>query len=122
DYLDTKFGKDNILLFLTSDHAASYVTSYLEDQGIPGGYMDGKERVAALREFLNDKYGEDLLLTFSNFDVFLNHQLINEKKLNLETVQKEVARFMLTLDGVAGTVTASTLATTEFTKGIRALV
>src|SRR5690606_33227621 len=97
DYLDKNFGKDNIHLFLTSDHAASYVTSYLEDQGIPGGYIDGKERAAALQGFFNEKYGENLLLTFSNFDVFLNHQLIDEKKLDLETVQKEVARFMLTL-------------------------
>src|SRR5690606_27276856 len=112
-YLDEKFGKDNFLLFLTSDHAVSYVPSYLVDQGIPGGYINNKENLEALEGFLKEKYGESLLLTFSNFDVFLDRQLIDQKGLDLDQVQKEVARFMLTRDGIAGALPASTLERTE---------
>src|SRR5690606_17045330 len=57
-----------------------------------------------------------------NFDVFLDRQLIDQKGLDLEQVQNEVARFMLTREGIAGALPASTLERTEFTQGIRARV
>jgi predicted AlkP superfamily pyrophosphatase or phosphodiesterase len=122
DYLDQNFGKENILLFVTSDHAVSYVTSYLVDQGIPGGYIDNKENLTALRNFMQKKYGEDLFLTMSNFDIFLNRPLIEEKGLDLPTVQQEIAQFMMTLEGVAGAMPATVLANNEFTQGVRARV
>ena len=122
DYLDENFGKDNVLLFLTADHAVSYVTSFLTDQGIPGGYIDNNENLSALKSFFEKKYGEDLMIAFSNFDVFLNRPLIEEKGLDLPTVQQEVAQFMMTLKGVAGAIPATVLANGEFTQGIRARV
>lgn len=122
NYLDENFGKDNILLFLTADHAASYVTSYLVDLKISGGYINSGEHAEAIKGFLNKKYGEDLMLTISNSDVFLNRELINEKGLDLPTVQQEVAQFAMTLEGVAGAVPATVLANGEFTEGIRARV
>ncbi len=122
DYLDKNFGKDNVLVFLTADHAVSYVPDYLVEQGIPGGRFDSKSNIDSLRGFLTEKYGEDLLLSFSNYEVFLDHSLIDRKELDHEEVQKNVARFMLSLDGVAGAMTASTLTNTQFTHGIRARV
>lgn len=122
DYLDKNFGKDNVLLFLTSDHGVSYVPDYLVEQGIPGGRFDSKSNLDRLRGFLSDKYGEDLLLSFSNYEVFLDHGLMDQKELDHEAVQKEVARFMLSLEGVAGALTASALNHTQFTHGIRARV
>jgi predicted AlkP superfamily pyrophosphatase or phosphodiesterase len=121
-YLDEHFGKENILLFLTSDHAVSYVTSFLVDEGIPGGYIDNKENLTELRNFMQKKYGEDLFLTMSNFDIFLNRPLIEEKGLDLPKAQQEVAEFMMTLEGVAGAIPATVLANNEFTQGIRARV
>jgi hypothetical protein len=122
DYLDKNFGKDNVLVFLTSDHGVSYVPDYLVELGIPGGRFDGKANLDSLRSFLTDKYGEDLLLSFSNYEVFLDHDLMDQKELDHEKVQNEVARFMLSLKGVAGALTASALNNTQFTQGIRAKV
>lgn len=122
NYLDDHFGKDSVLVFLTSDHAVSYVTSYLVDQGVPGGYIDNKENLTALRNFMEKKYGTDLFLTMSNLDIFLNRPLIEEMGLDLPQVQQEVAQFMMTLKGVAGAIPATVLANNEFTQGIRARV
>jgi predicted AlkP superfamily pyrophosphatase or phosphodiesterase len=122
DYLDENFGKENILLFLTSDHGVAHVPDYLVDQGIPGGHFDSNKHIEALRSFLQEKYGENLLLSFSNFEVFLDHQLIDQNNLDHEEVQNTVARFMLSLDGVAGALTATALNSGEFTQGIRARV
>lgn len=122
NYLDKNFGKDNMLLFLTADHAVSYVTSFLVEEGVPGGYIDNKENTNALRDFLKKKYGEDLYLTMSNYDIFLNRPLIEEKGLELAKVQQEVAQFMMTLKGVAGAIPATELANGEFTQRPRSLV
>ncbi|MEX2591177.1 MAG: alkaline phosphatase PafA [Anditalea sp.] len=122
DYLDGTYGKDNILLFLTSDHGVAHVPDYLVDQGIPGGRFDSNDKIDSLRGFLTEEYGEDLLLAFSNFEVFLDHQLIDQNNLDHEEVQNNVARFMLSLEGVAGALTATALNSGEFTKGIRARV
>src|SRR5690606_1190937 len=122
DVCSSDLGKDNMLLFLTADHAVSYVTSFLVEEGVPGGYIDNKENTNALRDFLKKKYGEDLYLTMSNYDIFLNRPLIEEKGLELAKVQQEVAQFMMTLKGVAGAIPATELANGEFTQRPRSLV
>lgn len=119
DYLDSEFGKDNILLFLTSDHGAVHVPDYLTDQGIPGGHFDSSAKMDKLREYLTATYGEDLLLAFSNFEVFLDHDVMEQLELDHSEVQKDIARFMLTLDGIAGALTAEALSNGEFTRGLR---
>lgn len=120
DYLDQNFGKDNVLLFLTADHAVAYVPDYLVSLGIPGGRFDSKAGIESLRTFLSEKYGEDLVLAFSNYGVFLNHAVMDQKGLDHEAVQKEVARFMLSLHGVAGALTATALTNGQYTEGIQA--
>src|SRR5690606_32508942 len=62
EYLDDKFGKSNILLFLTSDHGVSYSSSYLKDKGIPAGYFDLSLHMDSLGRLLNYKHGENYLL------------------------------------------------------------
>jgi hypothetical protein len=47
---------------------------------------------------------------------------MNQNNLDHEEVQKAVARFMLSLEGVAGAMTAASLSSGELAKGIRARV
>ena len=118
DYLDVAFGKENILLFLTADHGAVHNIQYLIDQKIRGGYYDRSSHENALRAHLEKKYGQDFVSRHGNYEVFLNHKTIDKEKLNLREVQDEVARFLITLDGIAGTLTAETLTHHQFTQGV----
>lgn len=122
DRIDEQFGRDNVLLFLTSDHGVVHVPDYLTDQGIPGGHFNSSEHVRALRAHLEQKYGADFLLAFSNLEIFLDHDFIDGNDLDHGDVQREVARFMLSREGVAGALTADALNSTQFTEGIRARV
>ncbi|MEX2573241.1 MAG: alkaline phosphatase PafA [Balneolaceae bacterium] len=119
DYLDQEFGMDNVLLFLTSDHGVTHVPDYLTDQGIPGGHFDTGAVLDRLEEHLTSAYGENLLLGFSNYEVFLDRDLMEDLELDRAAVQKDVARFMLAADGVAGAVTAEELTSGEYTRGVR---
>lgn len=122
DHLDERFGRENVLLFLTSDHGVVHVPHYLVDLGIPGGLFSNGEHLRALRAYLQGRYGGDFVLSFSNQAIFLDHDFIDGNGLDHGEVQRSVARFMLTREGVAGALTAEALNGTQFTEGIRARI
>lgn len=121
-FLDTQIGKNNVLLFLTADHAAPEVPNYLKDLKIPAGYVDEKKMVDTLKQFLFNTYGDSLVISFTNQQVFLNHQYIDAKKLSLQQVQEAAAAFLQPLNGVAEVITAHTMNNTAFTEGVRYLM
>ena len=122
DYLDDTIGEEQYLVFLTSDHGVVHVPGYLAELNIPGGYYDAAAGYAGLAAHLNEVYRADLLQGFSNFDIFLNNDRIDELRLDRAEVQQKVARYMLNLDGVAGAMTAETLNNNQFDRDIRAIV
>jgi predicted AlkP superfamily pyrophosphatase or phosphodiesterase len=121
-FLDTQIGKENVLLFLTADHAAPEVPAYLMDLKVPAGYVNEGKMNSELKKHLNAVYGDTLVLSFSNQQVFLNRKVISDKKLVLQQVQDDVAAFLQTQEGVSEVLTATTLNNTSFTEGSRYLM
>lgn len=125
DYLDNEFGMGNILIYLTSDHGAVYNPQYLSDLGVPTGH-DGLDDVVnsfiqnEIRDFMQEEYGGAFLLSYSNQNIYLDHDFILKNNLDVEQVRKEIKRFALTLKPVGGAITADALNRSEFTEGIRA--
>jgi predicted AlkP superfamily pyrophosphatase or phosphodiesterase len=118
-FLDEEFGKHNVLLYLTSSHGAALNPAYLADNKIPVSFFNSQSGIALLKSYLNLLYGKgDWVSMYYAQQIYLNHQLIEDAKLNLDEVQTKVARFMLQFSGVANTITASTLHTTNFSSGI----
>ncbi|MFB9057236.1 alkaline phosphatase PafA [Mariniflexile ostreae] len=123
DAFDAKVGKGNYTVFLTSDHAAIDVPAYLQSVKIPAGYVDNKERKLAFHTFMSKKYGTtDLVENISNNQIFLNRETLKALNLDLETVQKAILNEQLTYDKIYKAYTATTMATSEFTIGIEALI
>lgn len=109
-FLDTYLGKDNYLVFLTSDHGNSYEPGMLEQMRIPTGAFNYKALISLTRAYLAAKYGQgDWILSYRNMQVFLNRKLIEDKKLDLREVQKEAAGLIRQMSGVANVYTASEL-------------
>ncbi|TVP48465.1 MAG: alkaline phosphatase family protein [Gemmatimonadales bacterium] len=126
-FLDQEFGQGNVLVFLTSDHGAAYVPHYLRDLGIVTGHPDTETQVAAeirssLGAYMEAGYGENFLKAVSNNSVFLDHEFLRREGLDLEGVRSDLKRFLLTLDGVGGALTADALNRTEFTQPPRSAV
>ncbi len=118
-FIDGYLGKNNVLIFLTADHAGVENAAYLGDQNVPSGFFESEQPIDSLKAFLKRNYGDTLVLSFSNDQVFLNRQSIEEKKLDLAKVQQDAADFMLRFRGVSNTITASTLAANDFSSGVR---
>ncbi|MDO7628848.1 MAG: alkaline phosphatase family protein, partial [Flavobacteriaceae bacterium] len=117
--LDAQVGPGNYSLFLTADHAAVQVPTYLQDLKIPSGYFDSKVFKENLNTYVADHYGsEDLIENISNYQVFLNRTLIAQLDIDLEDMQEDLAQFILQDPAVERSYTAYQMWGEEYTKGI----
>ena len=118
-FIDETVGKENTLIYLTAEHGVAYNPKYLADNKIPVGYFDPRSSYMLLNSYMKNKYGRgDWVKSFHSQQIYLNRLLIEDADLNLVEVQNDVADFMLQFHGVANTITANTLQTTNFTDGI----
>ncbi|WP_310556137.1 alkaline phosphatase PafA [Flavobacterium sp.] len=95
-YLDTNVGKNNYLLFLTSDHAAAENVNHLKDNKYEVDHISSKNIEQAFSEFSKTTFGEDLVLNVSNFNIFFNKEVIKAKNLELNKVKESFRTFMYT--------------------------
>lgn len=117
--LDAQVGPGNYSLFLTADHAAVQVPTYLKDLKIPSGYFDSKVFKEKLNAYVADHFGsEDLIENISNYQVFLNRDLAAQLDINLREMQEDLAQFILQDSAVERTYTAHQMWGGEYTKGI----
>lgn len=88
--LDAKVGVGRYLIFLTADHGGAHAEGYMEaNKMLTGFFDDGLEK--NLGEELEKKYaGSKLILGIDNYQIYLNHQLINEKGLDIAEIKKNI--------------------------------
>ena len=117
--LDKNVGEGEYTLFLTADHAAIEVPTYLKDQKIPAGYIDNASNKKRLAEFLKYTYGtQDIVRNYSNNQIFLDHKIVKNLDLNLADVEVEIAQEFLGYDGIDRVYTANQMWNNEYTTGI----
>lgn len=119
DFIDQNVGKESTLVFFTADHGVAQVPTYLSDMKIPVGYFNYKGALSLLQSAMNNVYGRgDWVKAYHSQQIYLNRTLIEDSKMSLEQMQNYAAQFILQFSGVANTITATTLQTTNFTGGI----
>ena len=100
NYLDKTVGKDNYLLFLSADHAGAENSNYLKDNKYNVKNIPSKEIVGALKKKSNETFGADLILDYSNFNLFLNKEIIKGKGLEFTKVKQSFKEFLMTQEQV----------------------
>ncbi|WP_053991698.1 alkaline phosphatase PafA [Mangrovimonas sp. TPBH4] len=121
--LDAEVGATNYTVFLTADHAAVEVPSYLQSLKIPSGYVNAKDLKEALNSFMVSTYGtSDLIENISNNQIFLDRKKIKEMDLNLGVVQEAIVNEIIAYKHVDKAYTGTTMVTTEFSKGVEGLL
>ncbi len=94
NYLDKTVGRGNYLVFLTADHAGAENVTYMKDNKYDINNINYQSIKNDLVEFSKVTYGENLLLDYSNFNVFLNKELIKKKGLELSKVKEEFTTYL----------------------------
>jgi len=102
-YIEDGFGTQNILVYLTGLTSISYSSDYLKERfRMNVGNFNPESSVALLKSYLNIKYGDgEWIDNFANQNVYLNHDLIEKKKINLNDIQRDVAEFLNQFEGIA---------------------
>lgn len=114
-YLDQYIGLENTLVFLTADHAVADVPDFATSVNIPAGSFSSTEPIQLLKAFLYEKYADSLVINYINAQIYFDHQIIAQKKLDLHRIQEEAARFMLQFDGVAFALPAYAMSYNSYT-------
>ncbi|MCE2707757.1 MAG: alkaline phosphatase PafA [Bacteroidota bacterium] len=117
-YLDQKLGKGEYLVFISADHAVADVPTYMLSERIPAGNFNSGMVLGQLKGYAQASYGDgDWILSFSNEQIFLNHELIQSKKMDLERMQKDLAAYILKFPGVKEAYTAQDMNSQEYVQG-----
>ena len=121
--LDTKVGKGNYTVFLTADHGAVHVPSYLKSLKIPAGYVSTTQTKLKFKAFLKEKYNNDELVeSVSNNQVFLNREKIKQLGLDLHKVQDAIVNEIINYRNIDKAYTAYAMSNTSYSSGIEKLL
>jgi hypothetical protein len=119
DKIHKSLGKKNVLVYFVSAHGVSEIPAVLEKSRIPSGYFRLNQSLQLLRSYLNAVYGQgDWVKGFFDNQIFLNRALIEDADINLEDIQKKVARFMVQFSGIAAAVPSSAFEMSDFSGGL----
>ncbi len=110
EFLDKNVGEGEYTLFLTADHAGAPTPSHLHDLQFEADYLEWDSMKLELNTFLEKSYGEGEFVSYlSDQDVYLNRELLLEKKISLQEAQQKTGEFLLTQKGISQTIIATEL-------------
>ncbi|MDA7768213.1 alkaline phosphatase family protein [Flavobacteriales bacterium] len=122
-HINSTVGKENALVFLTSDHGVVSVPNELKKRKIPAGYFDASNLTTELNSHLSKRFGENnWVLKYSNQQFFLNRNLIDDQKLNHQEVQQVAADYLIKTEGVQNVFTAHQLHHNEYQNSFHSLI
>lgn len=108
--------KEHVVVTLSSYHGTS--PSYNIKGDAPRERLNIGQMEVLINAFLGAKYGSDrYILGFANKALYLDHTLINNKRLDLAAIREEVATFLLQMRGISSAISATALRNTFFGEG-----
>ena len=120
EFIDDFVGKQNALIFLTSNHGTAQTPAYLVDSNAPAGYFNYNSALSLLRSYLNALYGGgEWIKGYVGQQLYLNSDLIENSKMKLDDFREVVAQFLIQFTGVSNTLTAAALQNNQYTEGYR---
>lgn len=111
----------DVVVVLTASHGTS--PSYNRQGGEARERFNTRQMEVIVNAFLGARYGSgNYILGFENKAIYLDHELLNSKRLEIAVVQEEVATFLLQLRGISTAITATALRNTSFSDGRQQLM
>ena len=99
--IDSKIGLDKTLIFMFGNQTGIHSPTELGENKIPAGYFNADRSLALLSSYLMAIYGQQKWISgYYGKNIFLNREKINEKKINLSSMQQSVADFLLNFEGI----------------------
>jgi predicted AlkP superfamily pyrophosphatase or phosphodiesterase len=91
-FLDEKIGADNYIVVMTADHGVAPLPEVMQQRKMPGGRMTEGAVLEAIQVALTKAYGEGKWVVGKSGPApYLNYELMSEKKLHPEDIQRTAA-------------------------------
>lgn len=102
DAVETKYGKENVLFFLTANTSASYPVEYLRQEfNLPVDNFNVESAIALLTPYLNLTYGNNKWIEhYSDLQVYLDHDLIKKNKIDFDEIRNNASNFINQFEGI----------------------
>lgn len=111
NFLDTKVGKDQYLVFLTADHGAAHLPAFVKENKMPAGNVNLEALFDALTASLKTRFGKDAMVAdISNYQVSLNVKVIQPSQMN--EIKNWVIDFLTKQPGIARVFATDDIAST----------
>lgn len=121
--LDTKVGKGQYLVFLTSDHGTAHNPGFMRDRKLPGGTFEEN----ALRRQLTDSLQKvfntsNLVSRIMNYQVYLDDSVIAQKGLNKTAIKQYIVQYYNRQAGVAAAVDLADITATTLPEKLKVVL
>ena len=102
-YLDSKYGKDGYVFFITADHAAGHNIQFLADKHLPGDKWRVDETKKLVDSVSRSISGQNvtLLKDVMNYQIFFNEQRIDSLGIDRDKLYNAVVSAVSKQEGVA---------------------
>ena len=119
-FVDSEVGLDNTLVVLSADHGGPDTPGYLENLGIPAGYVDPESwNTTDAVERIKSEFGieGELIATYAHPYIYLDTAVVNDPSIDRAELQEAVAREVRKLPGVAEAISAAQLDEQDYPAG-----
>lgn len=122
DAAEKKFGKQNVLFFLTANTSASYPIEYLKEEfHMPVDYFNVESAIALLTSYLNITYGDEKWIEhYSDQEIYLNLNAIKKNRLDADEIRETASGFINQFEGVLASLPSHQLAVGSSANGMLA--
>jgi hypothetical protein len=102
NFAENRYGKEKVVFFMTANTSASYPANYLKQIfNMPVGEFMPESAFALLNSYLNITFGEARWIEhLSGQQVYLDHNLIERNKVDLNDIRNNVAEFLTQFEGI----------------------
>ncbi|MCU7549124.1 alkaline phosphatase family protein [Chitinophagaceae bacterium LB-8] len=122
DFLDTKVGKNEYLVFLSADHGVAHVPQFLKENKIPSGLFYSKV-IDSLNNSLEKQFGQPKLIsTVQNLQLYLNQELLDSAGINAKEVKNWIIRNITKHPGIARAFDLNELSQTTLNSKIKDMI
>lgn len=101
NYIDRRVGLANTLLFMTADHGVAPVPEHMRSLGFDADRLSPKPLVEAVEKALAARFGgEKWVLAFVNDQLYLDHNLMRERKVDAVEAERVAGEAVMGVPGV----------------------
>ncbi|MEQ8908568.1 MAG: alkaline phosphatase family protein [Vicingaceae bacterium] len=100
-HLEKTIGKDNFILFLTSDHGAGEVRNHLKELGAPNGRLRTKQIKEQLDSALDANFGPmNWISSLINLNIYFNPEVFENDIVDRESIFAFATAWLAEQDGI----------------------